>query len=553
MSLTRTAFAVVLISTLAGCNGALATSKSSASNAPSATLPSVTTAALATATVAVPYSATLAATGGTPPYTWSLLSGTLPPGLTLAVTGTISGTAATATTATFTVTIKDRNGQTAVKTLTLVVSPASTSGLAIQTQALPGGTVGSPYTATLLVSGGTPPITWGVTSGSLPAGLTLDPTTGAISGTPTAATTAPFTVTATDATGATASTVLAITVTAGSTPGGGTWVDFQTPRLPTQMAMFGAASVQNVVYTFGGFTQSGGPSSTILRYDPAAQTIAAEPATLPTPIAYTEVCSLNGKLYVFGGSDNAQAYDTAFSYDPTTKTLTPLASMPEARDSLASAGVGTDIYIFGGAHLDLSSFDYDGTNTIWKYSTTSDTWTTLGTTMPDIIQWAKAIALNGKIYVIGGCSFEVVFPSTQETLANYPTCFEFDPASQTLTAMAPMPVATKFPVGDVINGTIYVCSGDTTTGVQNNAALWAYPSPHTFAFDPVANAWTTLADFTTNIPGVGPFGGRALAGAAAANGKLYLLGGLTLPQPNMTVPPAPTSQGIVDGIAEFTP
>src|SRR5262245_18049891 len=59
---------------------------------------SVTTTSLPNATVQSPYSQQLAATGGTPPYTWTLnpSSGSLPPGLTLASNGTVSGTPTTA-------------------------------------------------------------------------------------------------------------------------------------------------------------------------------------------------------------------------------------------------------------------------------------------------------------------------------------------------------------------------------------------------------------------------------------------------------------------------
>src|SRR5262249_32916549 len=66
--------------------------------------------------------------------------------------------------------------------------------LTITTSALPSATVGVAYTATLTATGGTPPYTWALASGTLPAGLTLTPSTGAITGTPTAARTAHFTV-----------------------------------------------------------------------------------------------------------------------------------------------------------------------------------------------------------------------------------------------------------------------------------------------------------------------------------------------------------------------
>lgn len=63
---------------------------------------------------------------------------------------------------------------------------AAPPGPAISTSSLPYGNVGSAYLAVLTGSGGGTPYTWSVPAGSLPAGLVLDPTTGVISGTPTA-------------------------------------------------------------------------------------------------------------------------------------------------------------------------------------------------------------------------------------------------------------------------------------------------------------------------------------------------------------------------------
>ena len=91
--------------------------------------------------------------------------------------------------------------QTATKTLTItVVSP-----LSISTSSLPAGAVGTAYTATLQAAGGTSPYTWAVTTGTLPAGLTLAGSTGVISGTPTAAGTSTLTFTVTDSSKTTAS------------------------------------------------------------------------------------------------------------------------------------------------------------------------------------------------------------------------------------------------------------------------------------------------------------------------------------------------------------
>ncbi|MBZ5540581.1 MAG: Ig-like domain repeat protein [Acidobacteriia bacterium] len=78
---------------------------------------------------------------------------------------------------------------------------------------LPNGIVGVPYQATLQATGGTAPYTWSIQLGSLPLGLALDSTTGAVSGTPTSAGVATFTVQAVDASSPPRSATRAVTLT----------------------------------------------------------------------------------------------------------------------------------------------------------------------------------------------------------------------------------------------------------------------------------------------------------------------------------------------------
>jgi hypothetical protein len=66
--------------------------------------------------------------------------------------------------------------------------------LVVTTTTLPSGALDAAYTATLAASGGTPPYTWSIANGQLPAGLTVEPSTGVISGTPTAGGVSNFTV-----------------------------------------------------------------------------------------------------------------------------------------------------------------------------------------------------------------------------------------------------------------------------------------------------------------------------------------------------------------------
>jgi Putative Ig domain len=156
----------------------------------------VTSGNLAAGTVAETYSQTLAATGGTTPYTWTLASGTLPPGLTLAAsTGRITGTPTTVGTFSFTARVTDAGPpvQTVTKSFSIKITV-----LAVTTTSLPGGTRGAAYSQTVKASGGTTPYSWSVVPGSLPPGLSLAPSTGKITGTPTTAGTYGFTVKVTD-------------------------------------------------------------------------------------------------------------------------------------------------------------------------------------------------------------------------------------------------------------------------------------------------------------------------------------------------------------------
>ena len=157
----------------------------------------VSTSALAAGTVGTPYGATLAATGGTAPYRWTIVSGAPQAGLTLATDGTLSGTATTAGTSSFTVQVSDTQSPaaTATRSLTLTINPASFN---INTTSLASGQVGNAYSATLDASGGSAPYSWSLGSGTLPAGLTLS-SGGVILGTPTAAGTSSFIVRVTDA------------------------------------------------------------------------------------------------------------------------------------------------------------------------------------------------------------------------------------------------------------------------------------------------------------------------------------------------------------------
>jgi protocatechuate 3,4-dioxygenase beta subunit len=152
---------------------------------------------LANGTVGQAYSSPLNATGGTAPYVWSVVSGTLPSGLSLSSSGIISGTPTQASTASFTVEARDAFNCASTRLYTLAVNCPSMS---ITPVTLPSAYHGTPYSQQFSISGGTGPYTWSVIAGSPPAGITLS-SSGLLSGTSNTYGTAGFTIRVTDAYG----------------------------------------------------------------------------------------------------------------------------------------------------------------------------------------------------------------------------------------------------------------------------------------------------------------------------------------------------------------
>jgi hypothetical protein len=140
---------------------------------------------------------------------WSVVSGSLPPGLTLSASGLLTGTPTAAGTSTFTVQVSDDALSIAKASFTITVSVPAITTISPLLQA----TVGLNYSQTLSASGGALHYTWTISSGTLPPGLSLS-SAGVITGTPTAEGTANFTLKLTDAAGNTTTQSFTIVVLA---------------------------------------------------------------------------------------------------------------------------------------------------------------------------------------------------------------------------------------------------------------------------------------------------------------------------------------------------
>ena len=183
ISVSRDRFIPGLVLGLAGLAvgcGAVAGSKSPAVETETSLVPlAIAPAALAEADAGVPYCLALSASGGAGPYSWDLAKGNLPPGLELAASsGVISGISNAAGSYSFTAQVSDSSGQAATADFTLTVANV----LAIVESSIPAADAEMAYSASLSAAGGIPPYQWSIASGTLPAGVQLESSSGIIDG-----------------------------------------------------------------------------------------------------------------------------------------------------------------------------------------------------------------------------------------------------------------------------------------------------------------------------------------------------------------------------------
>ncbi|WP_431293912.1 beta strand repeat-containing protein [Pedobacter sp. P26] len=287
------------------------------------------------ATIASPYSKQLpVASGGTPGYTYTLAAGsTLPAGLTLSSSGLVSGTPTATGNPTFDVVATDTKGCSTTATFTLAVTPA----LALAPGALPNGVTGTTYTTNGIpaATGGTGPYTYSATG--LPPGLTFNPATREITGTPTQIGTYTIPVTVTDANGNTITANYTLKVTdplvlpAATLANGTTGTVYPTQTIPS-------ATGGSTPYTYAA---TGLPPG--LTFDPATREIKGTPTQSGTFTVPVTVTDADGKT----ATNN-------YTITVVNPLLLPAATLPDGTEGTvyatqtlpsATGGVGPYTYV----------------------------------------------------------------------------------------------------------------------------------------------------------------------------------------------------------------
>jgi stress response protein SCP2 len=386
----------------------------------------ITTTTLPAGYVGSAYSTSLAATGGSGKgYTWSVSKGTLPSGLSLtAATGAISGKPTTAATSSFTVEVTDSAKNTATASLSIKVNAA----LKVSTTKLVTGYVGSAYSANLNATGGTGKgFSWSVTTGKLPAGLTLTAATGAISGKPTAAATSSFTVKVTDSAGHTATASLSITIDKA--------LAVTTIKLVT--------GYLNIAYS-DKLAATGGTG--------AGYKWSIAKGTLPTGLSLVAATGvISGKPTVKGSSSLTFKVTDSLAHTATANlTLQINADLSIATGKIPVGYVGSK---------------YSSKLVAAGGSGTGESWSLLTGTLPAGITLSKAGLLSGTPTASGAKSFTVEVKDSASNTAKAALTLTIDPAL-TITSASLLPVGY---IGSTYTDTL-TASGGSRTGLKWTAA-----------------------------------------------------------------------------------
>jgi N-acetylneuraminic acid mutarotase len=279
--------------------------------------------------------------------------------------------------------------------------------------------------------------------------------------------------------------------------GGGTIITWVAKAsMPTARLQLAVAADTSNIYAVGGWTSY--PRSTLEMYAPATNTWVSK-TSMPTARNKLGAAMVNGKLYAMGGQDSGgSALTTNEQYDPGTNMWTGMTAMPAARQEL---GVGTYagnyVYAIGGY---FSGAAY--TTAAKYYPPSSNYWSSITAGM-SYGRYGLAVAVIGdQAYAIGGQQSGVAVDFVEK----------YDPMTNSWTVMAPMPAArydlAVAVLGSVMDGyKIYAIggvdsSGNTLSDVEE--------------YDVNTDTWVARTSLTT---------ARYGHGAAAVNGKLYVIGG----------------------------
>ena len=297
----------------------------------------------------------------------------------------------------------------------------------------------------------------------------------------------------------------------------GKWIKLAPFPEPAEELL--GASAGGKLYVFCGLAPGWKPIGMVYEYDPTADKWAKKK---PMPLAshHVSFTEYKGKIYAFGGFVLPQSgppawvpIDNAWEYDPANDSWRALAPLPTKRGSPVAVAAGDKIYVIGGATT-LPGADavhptrpHFSTSAVEEYDPATNTWRARAP-IPTPRNHAVAGVVNGKIYVIGG---RVGGAFVSSGSSNVGVVEEYDPAADRWgSPKARMPSPRSAMAAGVYQNKIYVTGGEG----QDDRSMFTWRALE--AYDPASNTWTSLPSM--------PVPRHGLAGAVVGK-RLHMVSG----------------------------
>jgi gliding motility-associated-like protein len=218
-------------------------------------------------------------------------------------------------------------------------------------------------------------------------------------------------------------------------------------------------------------------------------------AGFPNPRSELGLVVANNKIYAIGGY-NGTATNYVNEYDPLTNSWNTKAPMPTARSVFCATTLNNIIYCAGGWPGNIDKLE--------AFDPVSNTWTTKANMPIPIQNFNSMVAVNGKLYFIGG-------RNALNTII-YDLVYEYDPLTNAWSQKASLP-APRFSGAAVTDGTeIYYLGGSSTTNIFTSGTNTI------FIYNPQTNLWRQSRD---SLPTT-----RTRHSAVYANGQFWVISGL---------------------------
>ncbi|MGY8615267.1 Kelch repeat-containing protein [Bacillus velezensis] len=268
-------------------------------------------------------------------------------------------------------------------------------------------------------------------------------------------------------------------------------------NLPESRTSAMTASVNGKIYVFGG-THNGVSTSTTYVYDPESNEWSNK-NNMPIAVTSGSAVAVGEKIYIIGGvnakSSSSEYLNTVLVYNTQNDTWKKEDNIPSEKPSYSSVvAVGKHIYVMGGAYENLSKiFCYDTESKIWSQKRD----------LPVPIGGATAQTFNGKIYIIGGANSILMPPKT-----TYDSIYEYDPETDIWLEKNKLLTGVQYTTSALLDGKIYILGGGSSSNKEVTSEVQVY--------NPKDNSVTELKGFTNK---------RMAASAASIGSKLYIIGG----------------------------